>query len=265
MSLAEPSRAGSAGDIEAGRLFRLFISSTFDDWREEREALRDTTFRSLRELCERAGASFQVIDLRWSVTDAASRRNMTMAICLEEVDRCRRLSPAVHFVALMGDRYGWCPAPAIIPGDDFDTLCDASSAEERTTLEALYVVDENAKHVRGDRQLPEYVLCRPEHHGKDWRHTELALVRALRGAALQASVAPERQVVYGGSATAQEIHRGLLYPGASPAHVPAFIAGSSTSTQWWQTPRATAPLRCISTAIARTGSRRWTPRPVPRS
>ncbi len=212
----------SGGGVETGRLFRLFVSSTFDDWREEREALRDTTFRDLRELCERAGASFQAIDLRWSVTDAASRRNMTMGICLEEVDRCRRLSRGVNFVALMGDRYGWCPAPATIPGDDFESLRNALSAGERDLLEALYVIDENARHVRGDRRLPEYVLHQAESSDQDWTRAEPALVKALRRAAAQAALPPERLVMYGGSATAQEIHRGLLYPPASPAHVVCF-------------------------------------------
>jgi hypothetical protein len=35
-----------------------------------------------------------------------------MGICLEEIRRCRQVSPALNFLVLLGDRYGWKPIPA---------------------------------------------------------------------------------------------------------------------------------------------------------
>ena len=46
------------------RTFRVFISSTFEDLKAERDALQKEVFPKLRKLCERQGATFQAIDLR---------------------------------------------------------------------------------------------------------------------------------------------------------------------------------------------------------
>ncbi len=47
-----------------GRTFRIFVSSTFGDLKEERNALQERAFPRLRELCMQHGARFQAIDLR---------------------------------------------------------------------------------------------------------------------------------------------------------------------------------------------------------
>ena len=50
---------------QAGRTFRVFVSSTFEDLKEERNALQTFVFPRLRELCARHGCRLQAIDLRW--------------------------------------------------------------------------------------------------------------------------------------------------------------------------------------------------------
>jgi hypothetical protein len=53
----------------ATRTFRVFVSSTFEDLKAERDALQREVFPKLRQLCEENGAGFQAIDLRWGVRD----------------------------------------------------------------------------------------------------------------------------------------------------------------------------------------------------
>jgi len=48
----------------ATRTFRVFVSSTFDDLKVERDALQREVFPRLRKPCEENNASLQPIDLR---------------------------------------------------------------------------------------------------------------------------------------------------------------------------------------------------------
>ena len=58
--------------------FRIFVSSTFSDLKAERNALQEKVFPRLRELCQAHGARFQVIDLRWGVSEEASLDQQTL-------------------------------------------------------------------------------------------------------------------------------------------------------------------------------------------
>jgi hypothetical protein len=68
--------------------FRVFVSSTFDDLKAERDALQRDVFPKLRKLCEENGAGFQAIDLRWGVRAESALDQRTMQICLREIERC---------------------------------------------------------------------------------------------------------------------------------------------------------------------------------
>jgi hypothetical protein len=96
---------------QASRTFRIFVSSTFSDLKEERNALQKNVFPRLRELCARHGCRFQAIDLRWGIREEAALDQQTMRICLEEIARCQRVTPRPNFIVLLGDRYGWRPLP----------------------------------------------------------------------------------------------------------------------------------------------------------
>lgn len=98
----------------AGQTFRDFVSSTFSDLKAERDALQARAFPRLREFCAQRGARFQAIDLRWGVSQQASRDQRTTKICLGEIERCQKVTPRPNFV-LLGDRCGWCPLPPQIP------------------------------------------------------------------------------------------------------------------------------------------------------
>ena len=83
---------------QAGRTFRLFVSSTFSDLKAERNALQQAVFPKLRELCMQHGCRFQAIDLRWGVRDEAALDQQTMAICVDEIARCQRVTPPPNFL-----------------------------------------------------------------------------------------------------------------------------------------------------------------------
>ena len=107
---------------QASKTFRIFISSTFSDLKEERNALQKDVFPKLRELCTQHGCRFQAIDLRWGVSDEAALDQQTVKICLEEIARCQEITPRPNFIILLGDRYGWRPLPSEIPASEFEEI-----------------------------------------------------------------------------------------------------------------------------------------------
>ena len=117
--------------VRPAKTFRVFISSTFNDLKEERNALQQQVFPKLEKLCEQNGCRFQAIDLRWGISEEADLDQQTMRICLEEVERCQRISPKPNFIILLGDRYGWVPLPAEIPSTEYDDL------KKHVTIERL--------------------------------------------------------------------------------------------------------------------------------
>lgn len=101
------------------RLVRVFISSTFRDFIQERDELVKKVFPELRRRCKERFVELLEVDLRWGITEEQAKGGETLRICLEEIDRCRpdkdrgtEGSP-VFFVGLLGERYGW------IPDDDY--------------------------------------------------------------------------------------------------------------------------------------------------
>ncbi|MDE6560756.1 MAG: tetratricopeptide repeat protein, partial [Muribaculaceae bacterium] len=85
------------------RQLRVFLSSTFTDMQEERDALVKL-FRELTNEGHRRGVDIKLVDLRWGVTDDQRRTGRVISTCLEEIDNSRPF-----FIGLLGDRYGWIP------------------------------------------------------------------------------------------------------------------------------------------------------------
>ena len=46
------------------KIFRVFVSSTFTDMKQERGILQQNAFPRLEKFCEENGASFQAVNLR---------------------------------------------------------------------------------------------------------------------------------------------------------------------------------------------------------
>src|SRR6185369_6325899 len=144
----------------SGHTFRVFVSSTFTDLRAERDALQSCVFPRLRAVCEARGHKFQAIDLRWGVNEDAGRDQATMRLCLEEIARCQRSSPRANFIALLGDRYGWCPLPTSIGADDWDVLMSFVNDQDRRFLQETVPGDPTGGWYRRDENAipPEYIL-----------------------------------------------------------------------------------------------------------
>lgn len=125
------------------KTFRLFISSTFDDFKEERELLNEEVFSKVDRYCQKKGYNFQLVDLRWGINSEAALMQNTLSICIEEVRRCKELSPKPNFLIMVGERYGWIPLPFKIGVNEFETIVSACNAEEASLLQNWYLLDEN--------------------------------------------------------------------------------------------------------------------------
>lgn len=209
----------------AWRTFRVFVSSTFSDLKAERNALQREVFPRLAELCARHGCRFQAIDLRWGIRDEAALDQRTLPICLDEVERCRRISPRPNFLILLGDRYGWRPLPAEISADEFAAIArgagaaGAASATEARILEIWYRRDDNA--------VPPVYVLQPRAgefvEPARWDAVERRLRALLVDTAARLPLAEAARRKYAASATEQEIVRGALGVPDARDHVFAFL------------------------------------------
>lgn len=192
--------------------FRLFISSTFNDLKEERNALQQSVFPRLRDLCNEHGYRFQAIDLRWGISAEASLNQKTMRICLEELRRCQETTPTPNFLILLGNRYGWQPLPEILSLKEFESILSTNlSVEEQNIIQQWYKIDENG--------MPPFYELQPR-EGIFVDYIEWSKVEAqLREALSKSKIIKE---VLSKSATEHEIINGLLEAKNSSKHVFCF-------------------------------------------
>jgi hypothetical protein len=86
------------------RTVRIFLSSTFRDFAEERDLLVRTVFPELRRRCRQRQVELIDVDLRWGITEEEAQQGKVLPICLSEIDRSRPF-----FMGFIGERYGWVP------------------------------------------------------------------------------------------------------------------------------------------------------------
>ncbi|MDO8605585.1 MAG: DUF4062 domain-containing protein [Phaeospirillum sp.] len=89
---------------EADNVCRVFISSTFEDLKEERSRLAQRVFPALRDRFAGEGVTVVDVDLRWGISEEQSRLDGTLNLCLTEVGNC-----VPYFIIILGGRYGWRP------------------------------------------------------------------------------------------------------------------------------------------------------------
>jgi WD40 repeat protein len=224
-------------------VIRVFVSSTFNDLKQERNALQGVVFPNIERLCARSGFDFQAIDLRWGVSGEAALDHRTMRICLDELRRAQELSPKPNFLVLLGNRYGWRPLPEEISVGEFGLL-EAAAAGVSTTgrksavgiLREWYLQDENALP-------PVYLLQSRRQHlpdGVDYTaNASWAIVQSVLWSIINRGMpaarldhrfeegpGPERSlpavVRFQASATEQEIWHGALQVADAAEHVLAF-------------------------------------------
>lgn len=65
-----------------------------------------------------------------------------MQICIDEIERCRELSPYLNFLALLGGRRrGWIPLPAALSAAEFDAAVTRMTPADRRLAEQWYLLD----------------------------------------------------------------------------------------------------------------------------
>nr|MCH9769736.1 DUF4062 domain-containing protein [Gammaproteobacteria bacterium] len=127
------------------KTFRLFISSTFSDFNEERRLLQTYVFPEIKRYCAELnkGYTFQPIDLRWGVSNEAQLDQKTLELCINEV-HASKLQPHPNFLIMAGDRYGWVPCPYAIEEDEYKTiLSKVVKKEDQALLDQWYQLDNN--------------------------------------------------------------------------------------------------------------------------
>jgi nephrocystin-3 len=96
--------------MSQSRVIRVFLSSTFRDFGEERDLLVKRVFPELRRLCRARQVELIDVDLRWGITEKEAQQGKVLPICLAEIDLARP-----YFMGFIGDRYGWMPASEQYP------------------------------------------------------------------------------------------------------------------------------------------------------
>ena len=91
-------------DLIDNRHIRLFISSTFQDMKDERSYLMTQTFPLLRKLAAERNVTLTELDLRWGITEDEAKNGKVVDICLREVE-----NSIPFFIGIIGNRYGWIP------------------------------------------------------------------------------------------------------------------------------------------------------------
>jgi tetratricopeptide (TPR) repeat protein len=133
--------SGRVAQVQADRVIRIFVSSTFRDFNQERELLVRETFAKLRRRARERDVELVDIDLRWGITPEQSETGKVLPICLAEIDRCRP-----YFIGLLGERYGWVPTAQQFPDGLINQerwLAEHVGGKSVTELEILHGVLNN--------------------------------------------------------------------------------------------------------------------------
>ena len=125
------------------RTVRLFLSSTFRDFGEERDLLVRKVFPALRARLKDRFVELVDVDLRWGITVEEAERGEVLPICLAEIDRSRP-----YFIGMLGERYGWIPpqegyAPDLLERQPW--LKKHQGGKSVTELEILHGVLKNKR------------------------------------------------------------------------------------------------------------------------
>ncbi|WP_165725303.1 DUF4062 domain-containing protein [Pseudoalteromonas sp. SA25] len=139
------------------RTFRLFVSSTFSDFKSERQTLQEKVFPKIGVYCQKRNFQFHPIDLRWGINAEAQANQKTLSLCLNEVKNCKQF-PYPNFIILNGNRYGSVPLPEAIDKDEFDKILHVITHDE-TQIDALkylnywYIEDSNCLSTISDTPI----------------------------------------------------------------------------------------------------------------
>jgi len=227
---------------ELSRVFRVFLSSTFNDWTVEREHLRHHVFPELATWVEDkakelgVGARFLPVDLRWGISEEAGKTHATVDICLDEIRRCQEKASRPgeiikpNFLVFLGQRYGWRPVPPKISVEQWKKLIELGVIDAQ--FNEYYQEDFNAvpteyvlKAVEGDSAINDEDLRKK---WERWQKVEKQLRKKLdqsyecKGDEWKKSFSPDEITFLVGSIIEQEIVRGAFQAPDAKEHVHVF-------------------------------------------
>ncbi len=137
--------------------FRLFISSTFANLKDERDLLAQYVYPQLKRYCQNRRMQFQVIDMRWSVDDRASYSHQTLDICRQEVINCRSQSLEPNFLLLLADSgFGQDMLPPQIAHDEFKKIFAQAFTGDKVNGQTVKVDSDENKVVKNREQGINY-------------------------------------------------------------------------------------------------------------
>lgn len=192
--------------MQANKSFRLFLSSTFSDLVIERDNLQKKVFPKLRRYCEERGFIFQVVDLRWGVSERDGWDHRTLDICLDQVKYCKDfLKP--HFAIMLSERYGWIPLPNRIIRSEFEIIYSHFTEQStRKLFNKWYRLDQNTDYY--------YLQTLTEATSDEWKLAEPELLKAFQAVVklpeVKNELGAQKAEIYFQSATEQEIIEGLF-------------------------------------------------------
>ena len=79
------NKAAIPQPIATDRVIRVFVSSTFRDMVEDRDALMSHAWPELRRFCRERHVELVEVDLRWGITEEQGTRRETLKLCLDEI------------------------------------------------------------------------------------------------------------------------------------------------------------------------------------
>jgi hypothetical protein len=224
------------------KTFRLFISSTFSDFNEERRLLQTYVFPEIRSYCsDLGGYTFQPIDLRWGVSNEAQFDQKAMEICIDEV-HASKLQPYPNFLIMAGDRYGWVPLTYAIERNEFEEILRHVNSDFLDFVNQWYKLDEN--------QIPSsYILQARSGECKEyenWEKVENQLRDVIQAAVNSSELSSEKKLAYFDSATEQETVDGILgYKGLTKFQKDN-LSGDSSRKQQFDKANVYAYIRTIN-------------------
>ena len=129
------------------RTVRVFISSTFRDFDEERDLLAQRVFPSLQARLKDRFVEIVGVDFRWGITAEKAERGEVLPIVLAEIAQAKS-----YFIGLLGERYGAVPKADAYTADLLEQqpwLEEHRGGRSLTELEILHGVLNNSTRMAG--------------------------------------------------------------------------------------------------------------------
>ena len=144
-------------DFLSNRVIRVFISSTFQDMQDERNELMKKTFPILQRKAAERDVTLTELDLRWGITPQESKSGKVVDICLREIE-----NSYPFFIGIIGNRYGWIPAPKDLERSTCERFSQVSRYLERrlsvTEMEMQFGVLERAEDMHAYFFIKEPII-----------------------------------------------------------------------------------------------------------